>query len=325
MRPDNIINMQKNDTTIWPDSYDIGAKHRNDLRLVFEQILSDEKIPLNAKLKQNFTDVYLPLTLWLLQQQQNTPVVIGINGSQGSGKSTLSRILSALLTEGFDKKVTVISIDDLYKTRHQREQMSRNIHPLFATRGVPGTHDIELGLSILSELKQGNKTVKLPQFDKASDDRKNENNWPESHANTDIILFEGWCVGSIAQPFKDLATAINTLEQNHDSDLIWRQTINQQLENEYQLLFAAIDKLIMLKIPDFKKVTEWRTLQEHKLKQSTQLADSGQIMSAKKIQHFVMHFERLTRHTLTEMPERADIVLEINNEHQIADVHFKHD
>jgi len=325
MRPDNIISMQKSDATTWPDAYSIGAKHQNDLQLIFEQILCDEKIPINTKLKQNFTEVYLPLTLWLLQQHQNTPIVIGINGSQGSGKSTLSKILSALLTEGFAKKVAVISIDDLYKTRHQREQMSQNTHPLFATRGVPGTHDIELGLSILSELKQGNKSVKLPRFDKAIDDRKNEKHWPESDANTDIILFEGWCVGSTAQPFQDLTTAINTLEQEHDSDLIWRQTINQQLENEYQQLFSAIDKLIMLKIPDFKKVTEWRTLQEHKLMQSTKSADSGQIMSAKKIEQFVMHFERLTRHTLSEMPERADIVLEINNEHQIFEVHLKPD
>jgi D-glycerate 3-kinase len=284
---------------------------------VFEQILQQELIKPGPRLRVNFEKYYLPLAQWIADEHQKTPLVIGINGSQGSGKSTLSKILAELLQHGFNKSVVAISIDDFYKTRQQRQDMASQIHPLFITRGVPGTHDISLGLSVLSRLKQKNTTVTLPLFDKTIDDRKPQNEWSQTTQETDIILFEGWCVGSIPEDEEALAQCINTLEENEDTDAKWRRGINQQLATGYQTLFSLIDKLIMLKIPEFSKVYEWRSLQEKKLIQNIS-STTRLTMSEQELKRFILHFERVTRHTLREMPERADIILEIDHDHQIS-------
>lgn len=293
------------------------------LRSTFENILAQENIPENPRLMENFASSYLPLAQWIATQHQQTPLVIGINGSQGSGKSTLSKILSQLLEKGFKKKVAIISIDDLYKTRQQRHEMSENIHPLFQTRGVPGTHDVQLGISIISKLIKQDFPVQIPLFNKVIDDREPEKNWLSIDHKIDIILFEGWCIGAKPQPPTLLTQSINDLEKNKDSDLVWRTFINEQLEKDYQDLFSLIDKLIMLKIPSFNNVLEWRELQENKLKNNSEGIESNHTMSAQELRQFIMHFERITRHSLNEMPDRADVVIEIDNQHQISKTIFK--
>jgi len=284
---------------------------------LFNKLLVDEKIEANQTLSDNFEKFYLPLANWVNEQHDSTPIIIGINGAQGSGKSTLSKILSELLQHGFDKKVATLSIDDLYKTQQQRTEMAKSVHPLFKTRGVPGTHDIELGISLLTQLKQQTGKTLLPVFDKALDDRKHKIDWQTVNDKVDIVLFEGWCVGSVAEEEHMLTEGINELEKTEDQLMHWRQYANQQLSGDYQQLFSLIDKLIMLKIPAFEKVVEWRTLQEDKLSQTSNKKAASQTMSSTEIRHFIMHFERITRHTLREMPQRADVVLDINDNHQI--------
>jgi len=310
--------MKEHDSPIWPDSETSSTVPNKELLTAFQRILINEAIPANKKILQNFSDVYLPLAKWVAQQHQKKPVIIGINGSQGSGKSTLCKILSGLLQQAFNKNIAILSIDDLYKTQEQRLQMAESTHPLFATRGVPGTHDVELGISVLKQLKQQNTPVLIPEFDKATDDRRDKKYWQTIDDNVDIILFEGWCVGATPQDTYLLESAVNELEENHDSDLIWRKHINLKLATEYQKLFSLIDKLIMLKIPDFNKVIEWRTLQENKLRNISNTITSGKVMSDKQLSQFIMHFERITKHTLNEMPVRADVILDINDEHQIS-------
>lgn len=293
------------------------------LQLSFERVLAQENIPTNTRLVENFTASYLPLAQWIATQHQQTPIVIGINGSQGSGKSTLSKILSQLLDKGFEKKAVIISIDDLYKTRQQRHDMSESIHPLFQTRGVPGTHDVQLGISIISKLIKQEFPIQVPLFNKATDDREPKKNWLNIDQEIDIILFEGWCIDAKPQHASLLKQSINNLEKNKDSDLVWRQYINKQLENDYQALFSLIDKLIMLKIPSFDNVLEWRELQENKLKDNSTDITASHTMSPQELKQFIMHFERITRHSLNEMPNRADVVIEIDNEHQISETIFK--
>ena len=71
-----------------------------------------------------------------------------------------------------------------------------------------------------------------------------------------------------------------------------------------------------------KNVFTWRLLQENKLRQSR--ADnpeaSKHVMSEKELKRFIMHYERITRASLQEMPKRADVVLELNQQHQVSRV-----
>lgn len=318
--------MDSKTNNLWPEDLNpLSAEQQNTLhdKLLadFKQQLVEEKINPGTEILSRFRDLYLPLSSWLSEKHTDHPIVIGLNGAQGSGKSTLTKILATLLEKGFDKRVVTLSIDDLYKTRLQRQKMAETIHPLFLTRGVPGTHDTEFGLQILKTLKstKGNNEVLLPRFNKATDDQYDKQNWKCVHTPVDIILFEGWCVGAIAEEEKALSTAINQLEAEEDQQSIWRHYVNKQLADPYQMLFSHIDILIMLEIPDMKHVYQWRVLQEQKLGAS--IVDANQhIMSNDQIERFIMHYERITCSTLKEMPSRADIVLKLNEAHQISKV-----
>lgn len=243
----------------------------------------------------------------LLRQRRSESLVVGVCGSQGSGKSTIcSQLANGWRKEGL--RVAILSLDDLYLTRAEREQLSRRVHPLLATRGVPGTHDVALGAEKLRALRAPG-LVKLPRFDKALDDRSPEACWDEVQAPVDIILFEGWCVGARPEERSKLAHPINALEANEDADGRWRNYVNERLQGEYQRLFALIDFLVLLAAPSFDVVLRWRTQQERELRQRR----SGPgVMDDAALLRFVQHYERLTRHVLDEMRERADLVIALD-------------
>lgn len=281
----------------------------------YNALLEDELIPVCQSSNEVFRDFYIPFADWLSRQTAK-PLLTGINGAQGAGKSTFSKIVKQLLTDEYQLSTIIISIDDLYLTRQQRKQRSKTIHPLLLTRGVPGTHDVELGLNILHTLKHNfTAPVLIPTFNKATDERNNQAAWQTVNQQPDIILFEGWCVGAAAEKQESLDKPINSLERDQDSKIIWRNFVNTQLKTHYKKLFSEIDLLIMLKIPDFKKVAEWRNLQETKLKQSA--AGNNHIMNKEEVNNFTMYFERITRNMLNQMPATATWVLDINEQHQI--------
>ncbi|MBW8880776.1 MAG: hypothetical protein JF615_04925 [Asticcacaulis sp.] len=78
-------------------------------------------------------------------------LTVGLCGAQGSGKSTLVEQLKSRL-EADGVTVAMLSLDDLYLSRLTRADLAERIHPLFQTRGVPGTHDVEIGKLILNDL-----------------------------------------------------------------------------------------------------------------------------------------------------------------------------
>ncbi|MDM8537233.1 hypothetical protein QUF70_10800 [Desulfobacterales bacterium HSG17] len=268
-------------------------------------------------------EVYLPLAAWIngKSQDKEGTVVLGINGAQGSGKSTLCRFLEFLLLEIWTIRAVTISIDDLYKTRSQRKYLAKIVHPLFETRGVPGAHDVNLGLKLFQDLKnmkKGSEPVSIPRFNKALDDRYPESQWTLCTQVPKVILFEGWCVGACPQLSQDLEIPVNCLEREKDSEFVWRKYVNSQLEKVYPPLFNQIDYLVMLKIPGIKQVLKWRKKQEHKLAQSRKSnRGNNRIMTDEEIEEFVMHYQRLTEYMLEEMPQRANIILWLNETHQI--------
>ncbi len=233
------------------------------------------------------------------------PLVVGVNAAQGSGKSTLCRFLEALLAER-GLRATTLSLDDLYLTRAERLALAREEHPLFATRGVPGTHDVALGEAILDALRKGRMTT-LPRFDKAADDRAPDGRTIEGPV--DAILFEGWCVGAAPQPAAALRDPVNRLEAEEDADGAWRREVNRRLATDYAELFGRIDLLVMLKVDDFEAVRANRRLQEQKLAASR--PGGAAIMDDAALSRFLMYYERLTQWMLREMPERADVLIEI--------------
>lgn len=290
----------------------------------FRDIVEQENI--GGHILAQFKKYYLPLSIYLASKHSESPFVIGINGAQGSGKSFLSKVLKALINEGFGKSVVALSIDDLYLSQAKRKELARTIHPLLQVRGVPGTHDIDLGLRLLSSLTRGapGASLRLPIFDKSIDDLLPESRWLNVSTSADIILLEGWCVGAIPQNQDELKESINDLETLSDGQGAWRSYVNNQLQGPYQELFAFIDCLVMLKVPDMGSVFEWRCLQEHKLRDLQTKMDLpvSNLMSDSELKQFIMHYERITQSTLKEMPDRADVLLELNKQHEICHARF---
>ena len=228
------------------------------------------------------------------------------------------------MEEAFEQPAVTLSIDDIYETRERRAQFAARIHPLFETRGVPGTHDVALGLATIQRLAclPEGETVALPVFDKAMDTRLAPDRWGSQRGPVGTVLFEGWCVGAVPESKAALRDPVNSLEREEDADGIWRRAVNERLGGDYQRLFALIDVLILLRVDGMHRVFEWRRLQEQKLAAAA-AADAGtRIMTNEQVDRFIMHYERLTRHILSEMPVRADIVFDLDESHSAAFVHI---
>lgn len=262
---------------------------------------------------------YLPFADWVedrLTVQSGHTFILGINGAQGTGKSTLAQLVQRYLASAFDRRVVVLSIDDIYLTREQRQQLGKRVHPLLRTRGVPGTHDVDLGVSVIERLQslQEGETTRIPRFDKSRDDRCAQDDWPLVEGPIDLIIFEGWCVGSRACADIELLEPMNALEATNDADGKWRHYVNDRLRKHYVPLFERLDALLFLQAPDFDVVLEWRLQQEQELRRTAK-AGANEIMSAEQIADFVQHYERITRHNDEVLPSFADVVIKLNREH----------
>ncbi len=214
------------------------------------------------------------------------------------------------LLEARGYSTVALSLDDFYLTREARQRLARDVHPLLATRGPPGTHDVQLAGAVLEQLRLKGK-VNLPRFDKAADNRAPRGSWETVASPVDIVLFEGWCLGALAQGAAALSTPVNDLEREEDPKGVWRGYVNEQLDGPYQALFARLNDLILLEAPSFEVVKGWRIEQERKLRERT-----GAGMSDEEVARFVAHYERLTRWILSEMPSRADWTITLDENRQ---------
>ena len=172
-----------------------GKVKKDCLKFIKSQETKADKF----KNKERMIKLFLiPLCFWISKKaEKKTPYFVGLAGGQGTGKTTISSLIRIILTKYFKLNVFRISIDDFYKTRKERKNLSKRVHSMLLTRGVPGTHDIDMMLNFFKKAKRNKfKRLKLPTFNKAIDDRFNKKYWYDLKDRPDVIIFEGWCVGA---------------------------------------------------------------------------------------------------------------------------------
>ena len=267
---------------------------------------------------------YIPMSFWIERKykKKGKTLFLGVSGGQGSGKTTVTEILKIILKKFFKRQIHVSSIDDFYKTLEERNKMSNKIHSLFKTRGVPGTHDINLVKKFFNFIKKEKfRKIKLPKFEKARDDRLEKKYWYSLKKKPEIVILEGWCVGAKPQSNSLIRKPINILEKYEDKDLMWRKYVNKKLKKEYKNLFAMIDYLIFMKVPNFNMVFKWRLLQENKLRKKSHLRTK--VMSCNEIKRFIMFYQRITLQMIKDFSKSASVLMLLKKNHAIKKVLFR--
>ena len=293
------------------------------IRFIKSQETSTEKFSNKDKMLKSYL---IPVCFWISKKVNNKqPYFVGLAGGQGTGKTTISSLLEIILRKYFKLNVFKISIDDFYRTRKERFNLSKKVHPLLMTRGVPGTHDIKIMLDFFRKSKTKKfKSFKLPKFNKAIDDRCKKNQWYTIKKRPDVVIFEGWCVGARAEKNSTIKKSINSLEKANDAQLIWRNYVNKQLKTKYKKLYDQLDCLVYLKAKNFSLLQKWRLIQEKKLwLKNKNKKTNNKIMSKGDVINFMQTYQRVTQNMFKFAPSYASIILNLNSNHQIKSAVYK--
>lgn len=218
--------------------------------------------------------------------------VIFIAGPQGVGKSTAM----AALTGAIPNSVS-LGLDDFYLTRGERMALARDVHPLFETRGPPGTHDVALLMETLARLKasRAEERIAVPAFDKAADERRPQAEWPMLAGALRVIFVEGWMMGVAADLSSPEAAPLNAVEAE-DAFGAWRAYQEAQLAGPYQRLWDMADAFLYIDAPEFDTVLGWRMQQE----ETTLGVAPGGLPQTRQawVARFILHYQRLTERLL---------------------------
>ena len=291
-------------------------------KFISSQETKTEKFKNKEKMIKSFL---IPSCFWIVKKiNKKKPLFIGLAGGQGTGKTTITSIISIILRKYFKLDIFKISIDDFYKTRKQRTFLSKNKHPLLMTRGVPGTHDIDIMLNFFKKIKVKKfKILKLPKFNKAVDDRYSKSLWYKIQSKPDVVILEGWCVGARSQNFTELKKPINSLEKVHDQNFKWRQYVNYQLKTKYKKLFNQLDCLLFLKVKNFSILRRWRLKQEKKLWLKSKNKKNLKIMNKSEVKNFMDTYQRITQQMFKDMSKYSSIVMNLNNSQEIKNIKYR--
>ena len=297
-----------------------GKVKKDCLKFIKSQETKADKFKNKEKMIKSFL---IPLCFWISKKvNKKRPYFVGLAGGQGSGKTTISSLIRIILTKYFKLNVFRISIDDFYKTRKERISLSKRVHPMLLTRGVPGTHDINMMLNFFKKSKSKKfKRLKLPTFNTAIDDRFNKKKWYDLKKRQDVIIFEGWCVGAKSEKNATLKKTINSLEKAKDQKQIWRKYVNHQLKSKYKSLFSQLNCLVYLKAKNFSLLQKWRLKQERKLWVKSKV--KSKIMSRGDVLNFMQTYQRITQSMFRNMPKYSSVIFNLNSNHQIKSAVYK--
>ena len=238
-----------------------------------------------------------------------------IAGSQGSGKSTLSVLIKKFFLKFYSKNVVILSIDDFYLSSFQRKRLARKFNTdLFETRGVPGTHNLKLLYKVTNNLMKKKFPVYVPVFDKVTDNNKN---YKRKISKVDLLILEGWCVGSKPIDMKYLKMNINDLEKKNDSNLIWRTAYNSAL-TDYQKLFKKFNYYLFIKFPHWEFVIDWKYKQELDLRSL-----KSNIHLKKKLNQFIKYYEKLSKWMSLNTPRYCNVLISLDRNQSIKKITYK--
>ncbi len=264
--------------------------------------------------------LWLPLAQQLAAQREGLgrPLIQGLLGMQGAGKTTLGEVLTLLL-EQMGYRTLSFSIDDLYKTYADRQQLLQT-DPRLIWRGPPGTHDVNLGIAALEQLRQG-RAAEVPQFDKALHGGQGDRVSSQTVEGVDIVIFEGWFLG--VQPVEadrfevgaDLPEPIVT-----EGDLAFARDCNGRL-GEYLPLWEMCDRLMVLSLTDYRLSQRWRVEAEQRLR-----TEGRGGMTDAEVGAFVDYYWKALHPGLFVQPlvakrGAADLVVEIGEGHGLERVY----
>ena len=266
----------------------------------------------NKNFSKKYINQYIVPIIKNINDSKNDKFIIA--GSQGSGKSTLTAVLKLVLEKFYKKKVMLLSIDDYYLSKNKRLKLSKKIHPLLITRGVPGTHNIAALRKDIINFQKKKFPIVAPLFNKLKDDISSKK---KIIKKAEILLLEGWCCGSPPISRDYLFKNINRLESTLDKNKAWRQYYNFQLQKDYKKVFSLFDKQIYIQPPSFTYISKWRYAQE---KSNALKSKDEKFMKKTDLQKFIQHYEKLTKWMIKTMPAKADMLIKIDKNQKIKKV-----
>ena len=239
-------------------------------------------------------------------EKSNRPPVLMLSGGQGIGKTTIMKHL--MQAQQFN--LAVLGLDDFYLSASERSALAQSVHPLFETRGPPGTHHVGLLSETIDKLVVADKgsTTIWPHFDKKSDDVAPESDWRHFSGRPDAIIVEGWLIGVASDASAPNQPPINAVEDK-DSDGVWREYQEDALATSYSDLWDKAASFFHLDAPDFGAILAWRIQQE----EETQGVGGGELSQERQdwVKSFILYYERLTRRMLSNS-RRPGHILKFN-------------
>ena len=258
-----------------------------------------------------FTEKYIENNyLFLLKRIKNKKRLM-ISGAQGTGKSSFAKLIQLFFNKYYKKKVVILSLDDFYLSKKSRLKLSQQKHSLFKTRGVPGTHDLNMLDRKIKQLFKKEFPVYLPIFDKTTDNRKN---YYRKVFKCDLVILEGWCVGAKPVSEKFLKKNLNNLEKFKDTDFFWRSTYNNHLV-KYQKLFNKFDDFIYFRFNNWKNVLEWKYKQELSLRSQSSNKKLKEYLS-----NFIKFYEKISKWMFLTSPMQCSVMVQINGKQEFQKI-----